>query len=394
MYKKHYTPISLARILINLIQREKIDSVIDIASGSGNLLKAANEKWDSKFFGYDLLYSLSDKESIKNYPRIICNEKDAFKVNDYEREYGKHEIILLNPPFDGRKYILCKQKFINSLTDKDSFLLEEYFVLLNLSIIDKKSAGLLILPASIINNLSGKWLRKIMLNLLNITHVIEIPIGVFPKVNISTYALIFDNVCEKGVSFGKYLLDKQKLTYTFRNRELSYERFDIPNSISLGANHTVLGQMVISHSRGYTKYNKKNYYYIRKLKGCIPLIHTDNIKNGRIMISKKQYYVKKDSSLYKKQHEISQNDIIVSRVGVGCIGRPAIVLETDVGIVSDCIYLLKLKNKNQSEIVFNYLMTLYNDGYYKNLGRGSNKSVLIVDDLLNIKIPNGIDCIK
>ena len=93
----YYTPIYLARAILDIIPEIKIRSIIDICCGSWNLLYAGMEKYpEAVITGVDV-----DKESEKHkIEKANFNFMDGREFAKNEYNEGKtYDLILSNPPF-------------------------------------------------------------------------------------------------------------------------------------------------------------------------------------------------------------------------------------------------------------------------------------------------------
>jgi len=101
----------------------------------------------------------------------------------------------------------------------------------------------------------------------------------------------------------------------------------------------------IEIQQGRTKYGKERKFS----KEGIPFISAKVVTSLGIDFSKDKRFVRLGSSMDYKNAHIKIGDLVFVRVGVGCIGRAAVITsENEKGIADDWIYILKVKDKRIS----------------------------------------------
>ena len=91
--------------------------------------------------------------------------------------------------------------------------------------------------------------------------------------------------------------------------------------------------------------------------------------------------------MYNSRAEVKLNDILFIRVGVGCIGRVAIVdCKKAIGIATDYIYIIRVKKINPYFLTL-YLKTKFSRDIINSLKHGVGTLSINKVDLLSIPIP-------
>lgn len=183
-----YTPQDLACLLIDLVPREHaISSVIDICSGSWNLLNAAKQKYpNAKLVGVDIDKS-SASHKIANAEFVCC---DGRTYADNQSKKGRRfDLILSNPPFgpltvDEKKYSIKGNIFADSKRYEAEMLWANY------QLMSANSTLVIILPSTYVDGSSYVNYRKWLAKNCYVRRIIRLPQNTFAKSKLNTVALI------------------------------------------------------------------------------------------------------------------------------------------------------------------------------------------------------------
>lgn len=198
----YYTPVLLAKTLLQMILEPKISSIIDICCGSWNLLSAASEKYpNAKITGVDI------DGSTSNY-RITDAEFQLSDGRDYA--LNKHlndetyDLILSNPPFgmlskENRRFIETERhsQYYSGLIGSRY---ECEMVQANLLLAHNGSVLMFILPSTFVLGETLKKARCQIANDFNINSIIKLPDDTFSRGKINTFAVIMtkDNTAARN----------------------------------------------------------------------------------------------------------------------------------------------------------------------------------------------------
>ena len=189
---KYYTPVSLAKVLLQLIPETKVSSIIDICCGSWNLLSAASEKYpNARITGVDIdrnafAYRISGSEFLSDDGRDFA----------LERLLGNetYDLILSNPPFgvlpkENRRFTKTVEpsKYYSGLI---GCRYECEMVQANLLLAHNGSILMFILPNTFV---FGETLRKARCQIasdFNVRSIIRLPHDTFGVGRINTFAII------------------------------------------------------------------------------------------------------------------------------------------------------------------------------------------------------------
>lgn len=195
----YYTPIELARNILQLVPDIEVKSIVDICCGSWNLLCAAREKYsDAVITGIDVdidsqQYKIEGSEFHREDGRCF-----ALKQKEVGRTY---DLILSNPPFgylkeDSRKYNdkdFIEEHCYSGLINKRY---EAEMTQANLFLAHESSILLFILPNTFVEGETLRSARRQISNDYEICEIIKLPSDTFEKGEINTFAIIM----RKGIS--------------------------------------------------------------------------------------------------------------------------------------------------------------------------------------------------
>lgn len=198
----YYTPINLARALLDIIPEIKVDSMIDICCGSWNLLRAGNEKYPmAHITGVDV-DAASSEHALSNSRFEVMDGRD-FAKNEYLR--GKtYDLILSNPPFgslsnEDRKY----GQFIGTDEYYAHLLIKRYeceMIQANMLLAHRNSVLVFILPYTFVAGDSCLEARKQIAKDYSVYAIISLPDTTFPGGRIKTFAVIMKKARETNLT--------------------------------------------------------------------------------------------------------------------------------------------------------------------------------------------------
>lgn len=396
-YRQYFTPKNIAELLVKYIPQSNIKSVIDLAVGDGELLRAASKKFkDAILYGADI-----DKEIIDNFKKNALSEhinlwtgdsldKRMNQWKEYKHiiENNKFDLIIGNPPFNH-----FEKKELNNSEKKYS--IEIRFLLKALEIVKEQGYVAMILPNGVLTNPNSNIIREMILRETTIKYVIQLYKKSFQKVNADISMIIMKKkkgkYIQKRINIRKIDRDFQEECVIIKGKNgidrLDYDyhnyKIEIKESMSkLEFELVKLRDVVGSCKRGTTMTNKMDCICDKG----IPFIHTTNVEN--ILIDKKKFtYINIDYEEKFKSYKAEINDILIGRVGSSCIRKIGIVSNyNEIGVISDCLFILR-------DVAINpYYLALFLKSSlgYKQLvaiKRGSCSKFITKDDLLEIYIP-------
>ncbi|HDD44129.1 MAG: hypothetical protein DRO88_12270 [Promethearchaeia archaeon] len=342
----------------------------DPACGDGVFLKSLRKR-GFRPFGVDIDPSIKQSldEDLKQYVYI---------ANGLElKEENKFDIVVGNPPFSS-KYGRVRGQILENFTlgkGRKSQAIEILFLEKFIKLCRLGGVIGIILPQGIFSGIKQSYVRDYIREHLTILAVFSLPRNIFRngKTTSKTCILIGKKAKSKEktkVLFGILKDVKsgrlEKSILTFPDEFLYPEFYLDKNPILEGL--PKLKEFDIEIRQGRTKYGKERKFS----KNGIPFISAKTVTPYGIDFSKDRKFVQPNSPMDYKNAYVKIEDIVFVRVGVGCIGRAAVITsEEEKGIADDWIYILRVKDNRFSPyyLVF-WLQTATIQHEIRRLARG------------------------
>ena len=306
---------------------------MDLGFGSGNLLNAANKRWNNiELIGLDI--DQNNVTAAQIHHRFVALEMsglDCDLPSKISELFGSIDLLISNPPYasielDRACKTILKRASLNECMPKNAKKVpsEIIFLAQNLSLLTDQGEIGIILPSGIASGENWKPLRELLFTEYQVSNVSELPRNSF-----------------KGTD---------ALAFIFRIRKKSNERKNntILNSVGGGPEISVSHDEAIfrcdySH---YTNFvNESNLITVDETKFSffrgrhsnkhleltgVKYVHSTDIKSSPIIGCVNEQEIIPFTTTARA------GDILINRVGSRCVGRSAIVKSGYVG-VSDCI---------------------------------------------------------
>lgn len=333
---QYYTPIELAyNILKNILPKGNYATIIDICSGSWNLLKAAKRLYpDSYFVGVDI-----DNKSIKHRidnADFYCEDGRIFAVKSRNQKQT-YELILSNPPFgyladDERILFNCKQELAYSSLINKRF--ENEMMVANMLLANNKSILFAILPSTFIEGSSNKKGRIEIAKEFGVIAIVKLPNDTFGNKRLSTCAIVLQKKFNKKTKFYEAkTVSKWRIEYKGEiSRDFIRKGFWSTGNLPRQLDN--LGAEILRGNISSALFSKR---------GCKVLHCSSRFVDNSWVPS--QRYCKKSSIKNKMAVTVAKNDILINRIGKYA-GYWSINKQEDM-LISDCIIAIKTNGKHQ-----------------------------------------------
>jgi len=380
-YKQFFTPKKYSKLLIEHTNFLNPSKIIDLTMGEGALLIEASKKWNnSQIFGNDIdakyYKNKKDLDFINFYNHDIFLNSSIKKLL---KEIGQVDICLANPPF----HLIEQSKSIKSILN--NFLLDMYsnskyvpseviFILQAIQILKKEGVLSIILPDGFFVNNSLQPFRKFLLENYHVLKVIELPIEIFEHTKAKTHIMIIKNTTGmfNTITLGNALnSDNILITKEEAIRRMDYGFYQKSNPKNL----KILEEFNIEIIRGTPRY---------KLKGIEKtwILHTTNFKKSSLFHSP----LKSTHLVEKYIHRVAKkDDIIIPRVGSNILGRVGIV-EVGYFIATDCIFIIRVKNKADRENIKYTLESEFGKEWIHSISKGVGARHITLQDIVKLPI--------
>ncbi len=381
-YKQYFTPGFLASYLIGRIQFESPESIIDLAVGEGMLLKQSENRWkNSKLFGVDIDKNMISKCKT-NCPRSNLVLGDSLEDGTIRKlltmNQGYFDLGVANPPFKnelGRKFNRIEGYFI-----------QQYHNII-------KTGGILaiILPNGILANSLNKNLREYILSHFSVKDIIALPERIFSQVDTKVSILLLKKeLIGKNHQSRLYKVDKNLKIV----KDVSIKTEDLLDKMNIDFFTMVkyksqkyptvkIVGFIDSFRRGYTKYGEKRYFVSTGLH----YLHSYHITDLGIDFTQKELFIEPESIMDNENAHVEVGDIVMVRVGRNKAGLMAVINETeDMGVASDCVNIIKVKNINVYYFVLLF-KTKLGKKMLKGITHGTGANIISKLDFLNLELP-------
>lgn len=397
-YKQYFTPKKLAKYMVNLIPEETITNIIDLSMGECGLLEEARKRWnDAELYGVDIDKMLIKKIQTKS-PYINTFHGDSLsceldkwdKYNNIVAEKG-FDLAIANPPFNyfDQKYVLMQ--------DAQRYLLpiEIRFLLKYVDIVCNNGYICIILPYGFLSLDSYAKFRKELLKKVEILKIVKIFDGCFEKIDADTCLILMKkkNKCEKNIQ-GEICIEYLDNNYNAcslvrANIELSnrwdIEYQDVQEKNRLFENNsqyikTSLRQYIYTCRRGKTVTKHKELVCTKGKR----YIHTTDVK--KLYIDNNAPRFVNNDTHYFDDAFLDEKELLIGRVGRGCIGKVAIVHKRYPRMTfSDCVYAIRLQDVNPYYMAL-FLATGIGQKQLKGVAKGSCSRYITCEELGNITV--------
>lgn len=381
-----YTERHISHLLVSKIQQDMPNNVLDLGVGQGSLLKAAWERWlNANFYCTDIDTS-GIKKIRKEIPSAVIKRINGLSGSlqkELKLQVGSIDVAVCNPPY---LKISATQEMLNILeyggllkcTKLPRVTSDIVFLAQNLKMLRKGGELGIILPDSLLTGQEFKLLREEILVNHRVTGIIQLPDKVFRKTEARTHILLL----EKGGNIEKYVpLYKSDIYGTcndmiqisindlIQRMDHSYyfwreNRRSLDKSISLSEVDCELKRGSFSHK----ELKEKN----------LPFFHTSDFPKQMAM------GVRFLTTVEGRGVIAQPGDILLARVGRGCIGRVAIVLSGSAWI-TDCVYRLRVPNA-YTQRVLSALLSSEGQQALKALSHGVCAKIISKADLMKFPI--------
>lgn len=226
-----YTPRSLVRAMVKLLNPKIGETIYDPACGTGGFLAEAHYQMKDqaktpekrKFLNYKTFYG-QEKTPLPfvlclmnltlhgmDYPRIAKGNTLQRNIRDIE-DHEKRDVILANPPFGGREQAMIQANFPIESNATEILFLQHIEKMLKVN-----GRAAVIIPEGVLFQTNTVYMnvKKKLLEECNLHSVVSLPPGVFlPYSAVKTSVIFFDKTKRtKDVWFYELpLIDGKKLT--------------------------------------------------------------------------------------------------------------------------------------------------------------------------------------
>jgi len=414
-YNQYFTPEFAVEKALSLIPETRVEHIIDPSVGNGVFLKKASEKWkNAKLFGIDIDKDVIFKLKKTNLPNsyfIVGDSllRETWQLPEIKKilSKGGFDLVVGNPPFSSWFHRIESKDILslyelgrNNENAKRSQAIEVLFIELSIRIVKRDGFVVIVLPDGILSNPQYQYVREFILKNTKVLHIISLPRNVFVETSAKTSILILQKHMVKNLNYklpindlgkngivnhtikilGNDLSDRMDYWYYHKLKKSSIRQIlDSANGLTIKE----LKDFVTYCKTGKTVYGKGRKFAQKGLK----FLHSTNIMEVGINYKKDEKFIKPKSNMDINSAYAKAGDILLVRVGDGCVGRTAIVAsKKDIGVVSDCIFIIRVKEISPYFIAI-YLKTKFGRDWINLQKHGSASTCITKSNILSLPIP-------
>jgi type I restriction enzyme M protein len=405
------TPPEVAHFIVRFVALNTGRKVgIDPSCGDGVFLKALMDQGFREVIGIDI-----DEEILYKLPNAIKRKAKLFMRDGLQCFLGDitntANAVVGNPPFSAKYGRVRDQRVLSTFQlgkGRKSQAIEILFLERFIQLASPRGTIGIILPAGIFSALPLRYVRKFILDNSTVLGIVSLPRGIFNRNTTSKCSILFAQKGKSkretfmGIADGLDSLSSLLDAYTkhkecerpvaFWVSNLSADSFDPefyqPCKVSAMLQASSLpivrlGQVLSAIHCGGTEYGDKR----RFADEGIPFISAKTVTPLGLNLDRDRRYVEPNSIMDKKWAHVHCGDILFVRVGVGCSGRAAVVVDdSEKGIADDWIYILRAKGVSPYYIAL-FLYTKFGQSQIERLKRGVGTVTIPQRLLKDILIP-------
>jgi len=408
-WSQHFTPSEICELMIRRIPTDDVGLVVDLAVGKGELLWHAKQNWsDCSVMGFDIDQELVAhcKTRFEGNGIFRCVDILRTKLSDMHDMLGSNSqscainLALSNPPFGTTKAVTLAPDLLETLsihnlvwgdaTKGYQVHTETAFFIRNLELVDDGGFIAILMPEGMISGVKTEPFRRFLLTNTRLHLILSLPINSFD----SSEARISLVIAQKSTVDARQVAKTQlgsvngnieSINTVAVNQEALLSRMDPGYHHMMGQLKSVatsfkpLGRYLDYCARGYGYYGDERSLLTRN--SDLEYIHSIDIRDFVIRESLQRLMVSRKLGRQHKRAFVRKGDVLLVRVGKGCVGRCAIVTWLTNAFASDCVYVLSSKQVDSYYLCL-YLNTSFAKKYFDACTRGVCSRYLTKADLM------------
>jgi type I restriction enzyme M protein len=402
VFGQFFTPANLAAWMVEVVATllPNHNAALDPACGDGAFLLPLLRKGFSEVWGIDLDTDLlSECRQRCSDGRLILRHGNALKML-FELQ-GKFDAVVTNPPFSAKYGRVTDPLLLHSFElgrGRSSEALEVLFLELCVRALRDEGILAIILPEGIFANLPMRRVRTWICRHATPIAVISLSRNFFAAKSCVLIARKSPSTANAQVLLAHAETDDdlrtiaQDLLLGKGVRRPIFELLDnmAPlhhlNSLSHPCAFPLrpLEDFLKEMRCGSTLYGDQRKF----AQSGIPFISAKTVTPFGIDLKRDGRFVEEGSPMDKPQARTFVGDVLFVRVGVGCIGRVAVVLRDDeTGVADDYIYILRFKPDMLPEFFALYAQTHFFRQQLEKFKRGTGTATVPQKALRQILVP-------
>lgn len=367
---QHFTPPSICKLMVKNIPALDPRLVVDLAVGQGELLWHAKQEWlTSHIMGFDIDEKLIQhcKSRFGQDGTFECVDILRTDLRDIHGIVTSHsplytaDLVLSNPPFGTIEAENLELGLLDTLsahhlvwidsTGGKRVRTEVAFFIRNLEVVCEGGYVVILLPESAVSGVKAESFRHFLLANTRLRLILSLPPNSFNSSEARISLLIVQKSACNTQTVAPTQLGvvntnvESAQTMTVNQHEL-LPRMDpkyyytVAGLKNIANGWRPLGEYLDCCTRGYGFYGAERELLTRESE--LTYIHSTDIADFVVRKSRQHLAVPRTLGKRYPQALISEGDVLLVRVGRGCVSRCAIANKMlSGGFASDCIYVIR-----------------------------------------------------
>lgn len=342
---RFYTDTLISQLLISTFENQSPKKVIDLGVGDASLSIVAFSKWEkANFYATEIddhkVRSLKERLAflkVYNYDTLEPNLSAKLKI-----KFGSIDVAICNPPYipveDKDQYKeLFNEIDCPSFNKLKRITSEIVFFAHNLKLLKRNGELGIIVSDTLVAGKEFKDFRQAILERYDVRKVIQLPDNIFKKTEARTHIIFIAKkrptsatVCLHGSDIIGLLTEKKAI-----------QRKDLIERMDYGYHSQIcdLPTSTLSLKDVASEIKRGSLSYKALRKSDYPFLHTIHLprNSSRIAFSE-------EAPTLPNIRVAEEGDIIMGRVGKGCVGRLLYVEKGSI-VLSDCVYKISVRKE-------------------------------------------------
>ncbi|RLC46165.1 MAG: hypothetical protein DRH70_06050 [Candidatus Coatesbacteria bacterium] len=425
----YFTPSTVAEFMISNSEVRKDARIIDPAAGDGTFIQTLLRRGYRRVWGIEVIEARAAelRERMKAYNGLSILSGDALDLATLGSwSVGTFDVAIGNPPFSYRRSRVSDERILaNFELGRPNQAIEILFLERFVQLVRPSGLIRIILPMNIFANTTLQYVRDFILENLWIEAVVALPRHTFGGTSAKT-AILFGQ--KRGKSWGvrgdlwnqkrvklvsvpdvKSLPELAKMTIDKTDEGLLASMTEIQTRMdpdyhfaraetsrileSSKVPFAPLGELADVHT-GFFKYGDTGHLVHSSVPRKKPerdkyirLLKAKNLSIYGFRFGVDDFFIRKDEELFRPWACVNVGDVMVVRVGAGCVGRATCVIdERYKGQADDWMLIVEHKRVNPAYLAF-YLNSSIGRTFVMREAQGTGTLSISKGKLLKVQVP-------
>lgn len=386
-WAQFYTPQPAGHLLVNVMLADQVQTVVDIGVGSGQLLRAAQARWqDARLFAADI-----DPQHViaarSLFPKAICLHLDALHVRLPSKlglEEGQADVAVCNPPYLPASDLpgvhdILRAADLHDCVSARRITTDIVFIAQNLRLLRPGGELAVVVPDGLATHSYYADLRQALYERHGLYRVIQLPDRFFARTEARTHIFYLRKNAKAdtgirlvGASPTGELTEEVVISSKLARVRLDYSFHSMVEGRS--ASIVTLRDLGAEIRRGA-------FTHKECIANKLPYFHTTDFKRFPNRLA-----IYTAAPLLPERWVAQKGDILLPRVGARCLHYAAKVRSGNP-VLTDCVYRIRVE-PTWREAVWKALTSVEGVQWRQHAAHGVCARVLGKELLLGFPVPN------